>query len=475
MNGFQDRRARATNNELLNTKLTPPRLGTALVSRGLLLARLDAGLERPLTVLSAPAGFGKTTLAGEWIAAHAAQADLLAAWVALDESDNDPQRFWRYVITACRAFDGAPGRSALAALRASQTPALENVLVSFINELARLPTRSVLVLDDYHLITSPEIHETLSFLLDHFPAPLHLILITRSEPPLPLARLRARNQLNELDAADLRFSFDEMRLFFQQVARLPLSIEVLTRLEARTEGWAAGLRLIALALEGRSDQSAVEQFLTTFSGGHKHILEYLLNEVLINQPEPLQMFLLQTSFLNRLTGALCAAVTGRSDSSILLEQLARVNLFLIPLGSEGNQAWYRYHPLFAEAMQQSARTQLGEAAIQALLAKASEWHEAHAGLPDAIETALAARQFDRAGQLIERLVEQRGFNELYTLRRWAEQLPVDVLQAHPIVCFNLAMALLFTSDRTVPATAERVEQPLHMAGDVWRQAEDPHQ
>ncbi len=321
--------------ELLTTKLARPRPSSSLVPRDQLFMRLDKGLERKLTLIAAPAGYGKTTLLGDW----AATRNEPIAWVSLDEGDNDPGRFWRYVITACRSFDPALGKAALSTLRAWQQPLLESVLTSFVNELARLPNRRLLVLDDYHVITSREIHETVTFLLDHIPASLHMILIARNEPPLPLARLRARNEMNEIAAADLRFSPKEIELLFQVTLNVKLSAEAVARLEARTEGWAAGLRLMTLALEGKPGQSDPEKLLATFTGTDRHFLDYLVGDVLAGQPESLQVFLLKTSFMNRLTASLCDAVTGQSDSARLLEQLARANLFVIPLGSEAERQW----------------------------------------------------------------------------------------------------------------------------------------
>jgi ATP/maltotriose-dependent transcriptional regulator MalT len=450
--------------ELLATKLALPRPQSGFVARGQLFARLDKGLERKLTLIAAPLGFGKTTLVSEWAATRTEPL----AWVALDAGDNDPTRFWRYVITACRTFDAALGKTSLAALRASQQPSFDAVLTPFVNELAQLPGRYILVLDDYHVITSRGVHETVTFLLDHFPASLHLVVVTRSEPPLPLARLRARNELNELDTTDLRFSLDEVRTFFQKTLHLPLSPEAVARLEARTEGWAAGLRLMALALEGQPEQLTAEKLLATFSGQDRHILDYLVGEVLAAQPEAVQEFLLRTSFLNRLTGSLCAALTGRTDSGLLLEQLARANLFLSSLGGAGEPRWYRYHTLFAEAMHHQARQRFGETELRELYDKAALWYEAHGFLAEAVEAFIAARAFDRAITLIEQILEERGVNELYTLRRWIEQLPKEILDRHPALCFNYAMALLFTSDRYAPATAAQVEVPLRAAEQVWR-------
>ncbi len=444
--------------------MAPPRPLTERVARASLLARLDAGSVRPLTLIAAPAGFGKTTLVGAWVATRREPI----AWVSLDADDDDPVRFWRYLITACQTFEAELGRTALVALRAAQPPSFQALLTSFINELAQLPQHCILVLDDYHVITSPEIHAALGFLLEHLPPILHLIVITRGEPPLPIARLRARNQLSELHAADLRFSPAEIQTFFQQTLQLPLSPQTLTRLEAQTEGWATGLRLIALAWEGRADRSDAEQFLAAFTGGERHIVDYLVGEVLADQPPALQDFLLSTSFLDRLTGTLCDAVTGRHDSAQLLEHLARANLFLLPLGQDNGRTWYRYYALFAEAMRHSARQRLSEAKTRAVMEKASQWYADHGFLDEAIEAALAAQDFAQAATLVEQVIDQRSFNELYTLRRWAEQIPEDVLRAHPVLCFNYAMVLLFTLDRYAPATAALLETPLRMAEDTWR-------
>ncbi len=458
--------------DLLHTKLAPPRPPSGasnggpstLVSRPTLIDRLEAGLARKVTLISAPAGSGKTTLISEWLARQAQPA----AWVALDAGDNDPVRFWRYVITACRTFDAALGRSALAALRMSPVSSLEGMLTPFINELAQLSDRLVLILEDYHTITSREVHESLAFLIDHLPGTLHVLIMTRSEPDLPLARLRARNELTEFTGADLRFSLEEIQTFLQKTLHASPPAEVLKKLEEQTEGWPAGLRLITLALHDQSDARQAEEFLATFSGGHRYVLEYLVGEVIATQSETVQGFLLQTSMLNRLTGSLCEAVTGRADSALLLAQLERDNLFVIPLGDDGRHAWYRYHALFAEALRHMARRRLGDSGVQALIEKAGQWYEAHGLIAEAIEAALAAPDFERAAALIEQSIERRGTNELYTLGRWAAQLPEAVLYAHPILCLNYALVLLFTSDRYAPATMARLEVPLRRAEEVWR-------
>jgi ATP/maltotriose-dependent transcriptional regulator MalT len=474
--------------DLLRTKLAPPRLDTACVPRAALLARIDAGLSRKLTLIAAPAGFGKTTLLAEWLAsndergtrndeAEHHRSSFIAhhshvAWVSLDAGDNDPVRFWRYLLSACRAWDQAVGKASLAALRTAQQPSIEMVLIPFINEVARLPSRCILVIEDYHHITTPEIYATLAFLIEHLPSNLHIILTTRGNPDLPLARLRARNELTELTAEDLRFSRAEIQTFLDRTLHVALSPEVLARLEQRTEGWAAGLRLVALALQHTTDASAVEQALATFSGGHRHVIEYLVSEVLAVQPEPLQTFLLSSCFLSRLTGSLCDATTDRGDSTQLLEQLERENLFLVPLDSGDGQLWYRYHPLFAEALRQYARQQLGENHVRLLHERAGAWCEAHGMLHDAVEEAIAAGQASRAATLIEGLFDRGGFNELYTFCRWIEQLPSALLPDHPLLCFVYANAVLFTTDRYAPATARTVEQWAQIAEAAWRKQQN---
>ncbi len=458
--------------ELLSTKLALPRPHQSLVLREPLLARLDEGLEHRLTLLSAPAGFGKTTLMSEWIATRSELRDPPAvAWVSLDAGDNDAVRFWRYVITACRVFDASTGESALELLRASRRLPLEAALTTFINDLAHIEHRCVLVLEDYHVITSPQIHETLAYLIDHLPVMQHLVILTRSDPSLPLARLRARDDLYELHAADLRFSLAETQSFLQQSLSFALSPAAIERLEARTEGWVTGLRLLALALHGRKDPQDLERMLTTFSGSQRHILEYLVADVLSSQPESLQDFLLHTAFLNRLIGSLCDAVTGRNDSELVLEQLEHANLFLLPLDDEGK--WYRYHALFAEAMQHEARRRLGKDYLRSLYDKACRWYEEHGLLAEAVEVALSARDFTRAATLIEGIIRpQNDSNELQTFLRWIGQLPEEVIEARPMLCLAYAVALLFTLDRSDPATMALMQKPLDMAERYWRAEDD---
>ena len=464
---------------LLESKLHPPRLHASLVERARLLALLDMGLERKLTLLSAPAGFGKTTVVSQWVADRKisdSAAFPQVAWVSLDSADNDPVRFWLYVITACQIFQAKPGRSALALLAAVPQPpfepaAMEVVLTRFLNELTHFPGRGVLVLEDYHVITLPHIHQMMIFLLDHLPITLHLVIITRNEPPLQLARLRARNELCELHAADLRFSQQEMATFLQPVMEFPISSEAMCNLEDHLEGWPAGLRMIALKLQGRKTRQEVESLLATFAGNHRPILEYFVLEVLDAQPEALQNFLLHTSILSRLTGALCDAVTGRHDSSKLLEELDRAGLFLEPLDESGQ--WYRYHALFAESMQHEARRRLGEDTLLVCFLKASQWYEQQGMLSEAVEASLHAQDVDRTARVIEHFIETQhlhDIHEFHTLHRWLEQLPAAIYERRPELSLSYAIALLFeaASDRFLPATIAQLEEYLTMAEKGFR-------
>lgn len=460
--------------ELLSTKLTPPALYPPYVPREALLSRLDKTLERKLTLISAPAGFGKTTLVGQWI--HARRGDsgqFHLGWVSLDSGDSDPVRFWRYVLSACRSFGSHLGEPALNVLGSAPQPPFETLLTIFINQAARLEQPAVLILDDYHLINSQTVHDTLTFLIDHLPPTLHLILLTRQDPALPLARLRAQNQLNELQAADLRFSEEEVRTFFAQNLPFPLPAGMISRLARRTEGWGAGLRLVLLALQRRGETGNIEQFLATFTGSHREVMDYLIEDVFNAQPEAIQDFLLKTSILKTLSGSLCDAITGREDSAQILRQLERLNLFLTPLDISGT--WYRFHALFAEAMQNYARQRLGESTQRQLAQRASQWYESHGMLPDAIETSLFAQDYDRAADLIQRVIAPRLVqNEYHTLLRWMEQLPEAVLRSHPEICMTFATAILFKSDRHAPETKARLLLPLQISEEHWKKEKNEH-
>ena len=327
---------------LLATKLHVPRPRTHLVPRAHLVERLQQGAERALTLVSAPAGFGKTTLLAQWLA----ESGMPVAWLSLEAEDNDPTRFLSYLIAALQTLDAQIGATALALLHTPQPPSPEAVLAVLTNDLAdRGGDDFALVLDDYHVITAESIQRGMTFLLEHLPPQMHLILATRADPPLPLARLRAQGQLCEVRAADLRFGTAEASTFLQTVMGLDLPPEAIATLESRTEGWIAGLQLAALSLQGRADVSG---FLAAFTGSHRYVLDYLSEEVLARQPAPVQQFLLHTCILERLSGPLCDAVTGQEGSQAMLEALERANLFVVALDDE--RRWYRYHHLFAEVL-----------------------------------------------------------------------------------------------------------------------------
>jgi LuxR family transcriptional regulator, maltose regulon positive regulatory protein len=456
----------ATEN-VLHTKLMPPRLRPSTVQRLDLMKRLDSGLHGKLILVSAPTGFGKTTLAGAWIAS----GDFASAWVTLDENDNDPSRFWTYLVSALRTFDPSIGKNTLSSLNAPQIPSLQALLTPLINDLVRLTVPHVLVLEDFQMITSGEIYSGLSFLIQNLPDALHLVLITRTHPDLPLPLLRARHELLEIGSQDLRFTAQEAESFLRLSTQTEISPQAMESLYEKTEGWAAGLQLAALSLENRNAEQ-VQEFVQGFSGSHRYIADYLIKEVFESQPQAVQSFLLKTCFLKSLTVSLCDAVVEIDNSVSLLESLEQENLFLVRLELRGGRPWYRYNPLFAESIQYLARQRLNPAAIQSLFEKASGWYEYHGLLEDSIETALNAELFERALVLIEKYLEIHDLREARTLGRWLKGIPQrDILQ-HPIICFTLAQIILYSEDRFSPATAVKIEPYLSAAESVWREQEN---
>lgn len=410
---------------LLITKLYIPRLRSGYLSREALLAVLDTGLERRLILIAAAAGFGKTTLAADWSSQHP------VSWLSLDEGDNDPSRFLSYLLAAIQMRHSHVGQELLAVLQSPQPPAAENALHSLVNQLAALPERLILVLDDYHVIENQAIHTALIFLLDHLPPQVTLMILTRADPPLPLARLRARNDLLELRAADLRFSAEETAHFLKP---FNLTTESVLALDTRTEGWIAGLQLAAIAMQALLGDKG--SFIQNFTGSHRFILDYLVEEVLSRQPEAVRRFLLQTSILRRLNAALCSAVTG--DGQGMIEYLEKNNLFLVPL--DQSRYWYRYHHLFADLLRARLQTEY-PAAIQALNQRAAKWHEEN-GLPEeAIIYALAAEDFGHAAHLMTGPaagVMRRG--EVATLLGWYRAFPPNFIHAHPRLSLQFGMA-----------------------------------
>ncbi|QBD77154.1 tetratricopeptide repeat protein [Ktedonosporobacter rubrisoli] len=471
--------------DLLSTKLALPRPRHFLLPRESLFSHLDSGMDHAVTLLSAPAGFGKTTIVRAWIAArNPNQEQFKIAWLSLDVDDNDPIRFWRYVTAACQRFDTTVGQSTLAWLSATQPLhfdystrfPFESILTRLINDLNKLEEPCVLVIEDYHVIALSCIHEMLAYFLDHLPTTIHVILLSRSDLPLQLAHLRAQGNFFELRSADLRFSLAETRSFLQQALPFPLSEEMVESAYERTEGWGAGLNLLALALRKYTNYQELARFVETLTGRYRPLLEYLVSDVLNTQPEPLQMFLLQTSGLARLTASLCETVTGRKDSDLLLEQIERANLFLEPLDGAGQ--WYRYHSLFAEAMQHEALHRLGIEAFNASFQLASIWYEQHNQFTDAIETALKAKDFTRAATLIEQLygpsLEQMA-KEFYTLRRWFAQIPLTVLQNFYTLYLAYVHICLFDPSgrmETDPERVGKIEALLDTAEQQWSDREN---
>ena len=413
---------------LLATKLHVPRSRPDLVPRPRLTGRLDEGLERGLVLVCAPAGYGKTVLVAGW----AGRARFPAAWLSLDAADNDPARFWRHALAALdRALPGIGAR--VGPLLGPPAPvSFEPLVTALVNELAAWPDggQVLLVLDDYHVISAPPVHASLRFLLEHRPAGLHLVLASRSDPPLVLARLRARGQLAELRAGDLRFTPGEAALLLQQMAAVPgssLPEAAMAALTARTEGWAAGLQLAALSLRGQED---VTGFVAAFTGSHRYVLDYLAGEVLDRQPGRVRTFLLETSVLDRLSGELCDAVTGRAGSQALLEQVEQAGLFLVPLDEV--RGWWRYHHLFADLLRARLQAEQGGQVAQ-LHRKAAAWYEEHGLADDAIHHAVPGGEMTWAARLIEQhfdtVYNVRG--EGATIQRWLSALPAGVIRSRP--------------------------------------------
>lgn len=450
--------------EILYTKVAHPRLRFPFVKRSRLLERLDQALERRLTLVSAPAGFGKTHLISQWIADRSSSV----GWLTLDEGDNDPVRFLRYLIAVCQQQHPDIGSAALKVLQ-TQQHRLGAALTSLLNDLHTYEGRHVLVLDDYHTITSTPVHDLVASMIENLPSSLHIVIVTRVDPPLPLARLRAHDELLEIRAPDLRFSRDEVSAFMHQSLVGGLPDSGIEKLELITEGWIVGLRLASLVLQEHHPAHRL-RVLSGFSGGHRHVMEYLCSEVIYALPAVQREFLLHVTFLDGLSGSLCDAVTLRDDSHEMLEALERANLFLVPMDDAGH--WYRIHPLVAEAIRQYALQELGVDRVHELHRRASRWYEMNGYLAEAVEAALTAEDFARSARLMERQVEPqlvKRNTEYHTLRRWIEHLPVDVLAEYPMLCMTLGVATLFTSDRHASTTAVQIEKLLKLAADKWTQ------
>jgi LuxR family transcriptional regulator, maltose regulon positive regulatory protein len=425
-------------NPLLVTKLHPPLPRAHLVRRSHLLERLQQGMAGPLTLVSAPAGFGKTTLLAQW----RASSRMPVAWLSLEPQDNEPVRFLSYLIAALQTLDPRTGTVAFTLLQTPQPAAPETVLTLLTNDVvSREPDEGdfALVLDDYHVIEASPIHHALLFLLEHLPPRMHLILLTRADPPLPLSRLRARGQLTELRAAELRFATHEVSAFLRTVMGLDLSPEVMATLESRTEGWIAGLQFAALSLRGRTDVSA---YLAAFTGSHRFVLDYLSEEVFAQQPTSVRAFLLHTAVLDRLSAPLCEAVTGQADSQAMLEAFEDANLFVVALDDE--RRWYRYHHLFAEVLY-SQLQQAEPDLVSELHRRASAWYEQYGSAAEAVQHALAAPDVELAARLIEQYalpVALRG--QVHLVLGWLNTLPEALKHSHVRLCLYDALMLMFT-------------------------------
>ena len=444
---------------LILTKLYVPRPRANLVPRPRLLERLDEGLEGKLTLVSAPPGFGKTTLLSEWVR----HGKWPASWLTLDERDNDPVRFVTYLIAALQTVYQDMGRTAREMLQAQGKPTFEKILTPLINDLAETLSQHdrplLLILDDYQLITARPIHQIVSFLLDYLPPQAHLVIASRTDPDLSLGRLRISGQLNELRAADLRFTVSEIGLFFQEALGLHLSAGDIVALQARTEGWVAGLQVAALSMKGRDDVSG---FIEAFTGSNRYILEYLIEEVLERQPASEQRFLTRTAILDRLSGPLCDAVLGEqgadskgqaASSLLVLERLEAANLFIVPLDDE--RRWYRYHPLFAEFLQGHLRVTRPDL-VPVLHRRAARWLEENGQPAEAVGHALAAEDHERAVRLVESAAREMIMQgEWRTLQGWLDALPEEQVRGRPRLALARAWAFLHSAPANV--TEERLQ------------------
>lgn len=435
--------------QLLTTKLYIPPTRQELVPRPRLIEQLNDGLHRKLTLISAPAGFGKTTLVSEWVEQlrldpkKENQIDNKIAWLSLDEGENDLARFLTYLITALQMIDSSIGQQAQTVFQSQQQLLVDPILLMLVNDITQLTDPLleesnkdfVLILDDYHVIEEPSIHQAIDFLLEHQPPQLHLVILTRIDPPLPLSRLRARNQIVEIRGSNLHFSEKEVETFLNEIMNLDLTQEEIALLETRTEGWIAGLQLAAISLQGQANH---QEFIQTFSGDNRFVIDFLLDEVLLRQPEDVRRFLLRTSVLSRICGPLCDVVVNLSDEESIqdgqgfLEYLDRANLFIVPMDNQ--RKWYRYHHLFSEVLLNRLRqTELSQ--LPTLHLKASQWFEDEGDQDLALHHALAAGNLERAAQLVEQnALDLLVHSRLTKLKKWYESLPKDLINSRSKLC-----------------------------------------
>jgi len=411
---------------LITTKLYIPKPRQGLVSRPALLKRLSEGLGGRLTLISASSGYGKTTLMAEWIATQGNNYPV--AWISLDEGDNDPVRFLSYLIAALQNVQDGLGQDSRAMMQGAQNPLDTAILSLLVNELSAVPNDFVIVLEDYHVLNTQEIHQMMIFLIEHLPTKMHLVILTRADPHFPLARLRGRGDLTEIRVKDLRFSREDATVFLHEMTGLNLSEENVRILMDRTEGWITGLQLAALSMHGRENFSSL---ITTFGSGHDYIVDYLIEEVLERQPDNLKMFLLQTSILSRLNGDLCDALTGQHDGEATLEHLEKANLFVSSLG--GEYRWYRYHHLFADVMTNRLKRFYPEQ-IPELNLQAAKWFQQNNLFTESIEHALAANNYQFAAELVEnQALALLKEGNLATLLGWLNKFPPEIISERPLL------------------------------------------
>jgi LuxR family maltose regulon positive regulatory protein len=475
---------------ILKTKLYIPPVQAPRVSRARLLARMNAAVASGcrLILISAPAGSGKSTLLSEWahsLRAQSASSSLTDpsavhgvsvqfAWISLDEGDNDPATFWSYLIAALGHIREGVGKNAMAMLRSADPPPIETILTALLNEIAEAQLNPdaadlVLILDDYHAIEAQPIHAAVGYLIDHLPPRMHLALSSRSDPPLPLSRLRGRGQMVEMRQADLRFTLDEATAFLNESMGLSLSAEQIAALARRTEGWIVGLQMAALSLRGRGD-AQVDRFVRSFAGSHRYVLDYLTDEVLQRQSPDTQRFLLRTSVLDRLTGPLCDAVTGCDNGTELLEQLEVGNLFVVPLDNE--RRWYRYHHLFAELLRRRLE-EMQPDQVPLLNRRASEWYEARGLTAEAVHHGLAAGDVERVARLVGgNALAMLEHGELPALQRWLDALPGQAMRAQPWLCIAQAWMMAFTGQSA--AVEPLLQDAERIAGNWDAPAERRH-
>ena len=436
--------------DLVTTKLYVPRIDRELVDRPRLIACLEAGSTGKLTLVSAPVGYGKTTLVSDWLT----RSHIPAAWLSLESSDNQISRFFSYLISALQQIDPAIGTEIQPLLETGTDPSIEDILATLVNDIAASSAKFTLVLDDYHVISAMQIHQALEFLFEHMPPGMNVILISRADPPMPLARLRVQRQLTELREADLRFTADELSEFFNDLMGCDLSSEEITNLEIRTEGWIAGLQLVALALQRCQDPHGQ---IVAITGSHRHLIDYLVDEVMSQQSEEVRSFLLCTSILERFNASLCCALLQKPNGREMLRALEKARLFLVPLDDECK--WYRYHRLFADFLHQRLVETRPEI-VSELYQRAGDWYEAQGMIEEAIEYALTGNDATRAALILDEHIEFYIYNgEVMKVLQWTDRLPVEVRRRFPRLCIYQAWALQFEH------RLDAVERPLELAED----------